>query len=357
MTPTTDRQRSSLIAKAAHCAASLSVLALAGVSLAGAAAQAQDKPVDLKISLWVPPAHPLVAATKEWAASMEKASGGTIKTTIFPAEQLGKAFDHYDMARDGIADITYVSPGYQPGRFPIINAAQLPFMIANGREGSAAVDEWYRKYAAREMKDVKVCLAFVHDPGSLHSRKKVVVPEDVKGLKVRPAQGTVGEMVTLLGGTNVQASAPESREILERGVADAITFPWNSIFLFGIDKVVQYHIDAPLYTTAYVWAMNKDKYEDMSASQKKVIDDHCTTDWAVKLAAPWADYEAAGRDKMRSASGHEVYPLTPDQLAHWKKAVEPMTKSWADSVRKAGASPDEAMSGLKASIEKHKAGL
>lgn len=357
MTLTTNRRRSFLIAKAAQCAASFGALALAGVSLAGAPAQAQDKSVDLKISLWVPPAHPLVAATKEWAASMEKASGGTIKATIFPAEQLGKAFDHYDMARDGIADITYVSPGYQPGRFPIINAAQLPFMIANGREGSAAVDEWYRKYAAREMKDVKMCFAFVHDPGSLHSRKKVVAPEDVKGLKVRPAQGTVGEMVTLLGGANVQASAPESREILERGVADAITFPWNSIFLFGIDKVVQYHIDAPLYTTAYVWAMNKDKYEDMSAAQKKVIDDHCTTDWAVKLAGPWADYEAAGRDKMRSASRHEVYPLTPDQLAQWKKAVEPMTKSWSDSVRKAGANPDEAISELKASIEKHKAGL
>jgi TRAP-type C4-dicarboxylate transport system substrate-binding protein len=338
-------------------AASAASLVLASAALFGAPAQAQDSPVDLKISLWVPPAHPLVAATREWAASMEKASGGTIKTTIFPAEQLGKAFDHYDMARDGIADITYVSPGYQPGRFPIVNAAQLPFMIANGRGGSAAVDEWYRKYAAREMKDVKVCLSFVHDPGSLHSRKKVAAPQDLKGLKVRPAQGTVGEMVTLLGGANVQASAPESREILERGVADAITFPWNSIFLFGIEKVVQYHIDAPLYTTAYVWAMNKDKYDGMSSAQKKVIDDHCTNEWAVKMAGPWADYEAAGRDKMRSTAGHEVYALTPDQLAQWRKAVEPMTKSWSDAVRKAGADPDAALSELKASIEKHKAGL
>jgi TRAP-type transport system periplasmic protein len=315
-------------------AASAASLVLAAAALFGAPAQAQDNPVDLKISLWVPPAHPLVAATKEWAASMEKASGGTIKATIFPAEQLGKAFDHYDMARDGIADITYVSPGYQPGRFPIVNAAQLPFMIANGRGGSAAVDEWYRKYAAREMKDVKVCLSFVHDPGSLHSRKKVVAPQDLKGLKVRPAQGTVGEMVTLLGGANVQASAPESREILER-----------------------YHIDAPLYTTAYVWAMNKDKYDGMSSAQKKVIDDHCTNDWAAKMAGPWADYEAAGRDKMRSTAGHEVYALTPDQLAQWRKAVEPMTKSWSDAVRKAGADPDAALSELKASIEKHKAGL
>ena len=56
-------------------------------------------------------------------ADVEKASGGTIKYKVFPSQQLGKAFDHYDMARDGIADFTYINPGYQPGRFPIIAAS------------------------------------------------------------------------------------------------------------------------------------------------------------------------------------------------------------------------------------------
>ena len=42
-------------------------------------ALAQDKTVNLKVSLWVPPAHPLVPATQAWAADIEKASGGTIK--------------------------------------------------------------------------------------------------------------------------------------------------------------------------------------------------------------------------------------------------------------------------------------
>ena len=109
---------------------------------------AQDKTVDLKISIWLPPAHPLVPATKAWADDIEKASGGTIKTAIFPSEQLGKAFDHYDMARDGIADLTYVNPGYQPGRFPVIAAGQLPFIFADAHKGTAALDAWYRKYAA-----------------------------------------------------------------------------------------------------------------------------------------------------------------------------------------------------------------
>jgi TRAP-type C4-dicarboxylate transport system substrate-binding protein len=82
-------------------------------------ALAQDKTVNMKVSLWVPPAHPLVPATQAWAADIEKASGGTIKISVFPSEQLGKAFDHYDMARDGIADISpAASRSRRRGSFP-----------------------------------------------------------------------------------------------------------------------------------------------------------------------------------------------------------------------------------------------
>src|ERR1700677_5384441 len=149
------------------------------VALGQAPAIAQDQTVELKISLWVPPAHPLTPATRAWADDIEKASGGTIKATVFPSEQLGKAFDHYDMARDGIADVTYVNPGYQPGRFPIIAAGQLPFLIGNGKKGTLALDEWYRKYAATEMKDQRFCFAFIHDPGALHGKKKILLPADI----------------------------------------------------------------------------------------------------------------------------------------------------------------------------------
>ena len=319
------------------------------------AALAQDKEVQLKISLWVPPAHPLVPSTQAWAADIEKASNGTIKSTVFPSEQLGKAFDHYDMARDGIADFAYVNPGYQPGRFPIIAAGELPFLMANAKGGSAALDSWYRKYAPTEMKDVHFCMAFVHDPGTFHSHKKILVPADLKGLKVRPADATIGQFMTLMGATNVQASAPEARDVLARGVADAITFPWGSIVLFGIDKVVNYHMDAALYVTTFVWVMNKDRYNGMSAAQKKVIDDHCTTEWAVKLASPWADFEAEGRPKIKAEAGHEVYPLTPAQLDEWRKAAAPLQKTWAENVRKTGADPDKVMAELKDALKKQNA--
>ncbi len=329
---------------------------VAAVLLCGvASANAQDKPVHLKLSHWVPPAHPLQKAMEDWGASVQKASGGSITFNVFPAQQLGKAFDHYDMARDGIADVTYINPGYQPGRFPVVGAGELPFLMSNAKGGSQAFDAWYRKYAGSEMKDVKFCLAFFHDPGALHSKKKVVTPDEIKGMKIRPAHATIAAMVTQLGGTNVQASAPEVREVLERGVADAVTFPWGSVLLFGLDKSVKFHMDVPLYATTFAWVMNKAKYDGMSAAQKKVIDDHCTTEWAGRVAGPWADYEAAGRDKLRSAAGHEVYQITPQQLEQWRKATQPLEKTWADGVRKAGLDPDAVLKELKGSLAKYQA--
>src|SRR5215510_4483538 len=318
---------------------------------------AQEKTFELKLAHWVPPSHPLQKALEEWGAAVEKDSGGTLHYKVYPSQQLGKAFDHFDMARDGIADLTYVNPGYQPGRFPIIGAGELPFLLANATSGSQALDAWYRKYADREMKDVKFCLAFVHDPGSFHSKsKKIMTPDDIKGMKIRPAHATMASFVTQLGGTNVQAAAPEVRDILEKGVADGVTFPWGSVPLFGIDKVTKYHMDAPLHTVTFQWLMNKGTYERMSAAQKKVIDDHCTTEWAGRFADPWADFERAGLAKLKAEPGHEVYTITAAQLDEWKKSTEPLHKQWADGVRKAGHDPDAVLKELKASLEQYKAG-
>lgn len=320
-------------------------------------AQAQEKLVQLRLSTWVPAQHPLNSSLLAWAEDIRKASDGMITAHLFPSEQLGKAFDHYDMVRDGIADFAYISPGYQPGRSPIIAGAALPFLFANAKGGSAALDAWYRPYAASEMKDIKVCFSFAHDPGTLHSVKKITLPTEVKGMKVRPATSTVGQVVTALGGTNVQASAPESREMLERGVANAITFPWASISLFGIDKVTKYHIDFPLYTTPYVWGMNNAKYNAMSVAQKKVIDDHCTTEWAEKVATPWADFEFGGRAKTAAQAGHELVKLSSEQMSQWRKAMEPAEAQWAETMRKAGQDPVALMQSLKQSLSKYHAGL
>ena len=321
-------------------------------------ATAQDKVQQMRVSTWVPAQHALNPALQTWVESLKKASGGSINPILFPSEQLGKAMDHYDMARDGLTDFAFVNPGYQPGRFPIFAAASLPFEISNAKAGSAAIDAWYRAYAAKEMKEVKYCFAFAHDPGALHSRKKVLMPADMKGMKIRPATSTIGQMVTLLGGTNVQASAPESRDAIERGVADAITFPWGSLTLFGIDKVVKFHMDVPLYVTPFVWVMNLDKYKGLSAAQKLAVDNHCTSEWAEKIGTAWADFEIGGRQKLLAdKTNREIYTLTPAQIAAWITAVAPVRQQWADEVKKRGDDPTAVMKALQQSLSKYKSAM
>jgi TRAP-type C4-dicarboxylate transport system substrate-binding protein len=162
--------------------------------------------------------------------------------------------------------------------------------------------------------------------------------------------------VTLLGGTNVQASATEVRDVLERGVAEAVNFPWGSVPLLGVDKVTKYHLDAPLNTVMFQWLMNPKTYAAMSPAQQKVIDDHCTTDWAARFADPWADFEHAGLEKIKAMPGHEVYQITDEQLGEWKKSAEPLHQKWVDSVRAAGGDPDTIMKEFKASLAQYNAG-
>lgn len=310
-------------------------------------ASAQDKAVELKFAHWLPPTHSLAKTGFEpWAKSVEAASKGSIKVAMFPAQQLGKAADHYDMARDGIADMTWVNPGYQAGRFPVFAAGELPFLVGKPGPGSAALDAWYRKYAANEMKDVKFCFAHLHI-GTFHSKKPITEPSQIKGMKIRSSNGTNAAYMTLLGATNVQVSAPEARDALDKGVADAISFPWDSIVSFGIDKAVKYHTDMRLYASDFVWVLNRGWYDKLSAGQKKVIDDHCNNEWAAKVGAAWGDFEDGGQAKLEKAAGHTIVRLTPAQMDQWKKSAEPLYAQWVQSVEKAGVNGKQALDELR----------
>jgi TRAP-type C4-dicarboxylate transport system substrate-binding protein len=331
------------------------ILALAMSLVFGGAAHATAKDIELKLSHFLPSSHSLHKAMEDWGESISRASNGSIRYKIFPAQQLGKAFDQYDMARDRIADVSLVVPGYQPGRFPIIAAGELPFMISAAEGGSRALDAWYRTYAGNEMRDVEFCLAFVHHPGGFHANHKIIVPDDVRGLKVRPANATVASFVALLGGTNVQASAPEVHDVLERGVAEAVTFPLGTAIFYSIDRILTYHMDAPLYTTVFTFVINKATYEAMSLAERQVIGEHGTTDWAARVASPFDKFERTGATKLRVES-KGVYELTPEQLALWKKAAEPLRQRWGEAVRKIGVDPDAAMSDLLNQLRRQNAG-
>jgi TRAP-type C4-dicarboxylate transport system substrate-binding protein len=334
----------------------MSARALASLVFAlglGPAAMAAE--VEATLSHWVPKTHPLqVLGMEPWADAIKEASGGRIEIKIFPAQRLGAAADHYEMARDGIVDIGFINPGYQPGHFPILSAAELPFQFANAKRAVRGLTEWYKAYAPQEMKDVYFCMALAHDPGTLHSKTPILVPADVKGKGVRPANATEARFISLLGGTPVQVPVPESRQVLATGVAHMMQSPWQSLYIFGVDGLVKHHLDIPLYTAIFIFIINKDFLAELSPENRKVIDEHCTPEWAEKMSAGWADVEAGGRDKIKADPTHTLYKPDAQQLRLWKAAAAPLIDEWKANIRKKNlGDPDAIYNGLVAALKKY----
>ncbi|MEZ5841718.1 MAG: TRAP transporter substrate-binding protein [Hyphomicrobiales bacterium] len=318
------------------------VLGLLAAVLISGGAIAEEQTVELRFSHDLPTKHPLHSkGFVAWADSITEASGGTLKFSFFPTGQLGKAENEYDLAKHGIADFVWANPGHTPGRFPVMSLAELPFFIKDGLGGTRAFTEWYQNYKDKEMGDVHFCVAHLHDPGTLHSRKPVRVPADLKGMTIRPANSTIARFLQAEGASSIQVGPSEAREVLARGAADGITFPWRSIYIFGMNDVVKYHTDMPLYVTNFIIIMNKARYESLSDAQKKVIDDHCTPEWAEKIAAPWIAFDKEGKKMFQEDKDHEVLELTEAEIAEWKAAAEPMLGTWKETVSKAGWNADE----------------
>ena len=95
----------------------------------------------------------------------------------------------------------------------------------------------------------------------------------------------------------------------------------------------------------------------MSAGQKKVIDDHCTTEWAEKVASPVGRLRIRRPRQDRGRAGPRGLQAHARQLEAWHKAVEPIEAEWAESVKKVGYDPKAVMDSLKANLVKYKAGL
>ena len=130
----------------------------------------------------------------------------------------------------------------------------------------------------------------------------------------------------------MQVPAPEAREAIANGTADAITFPWGSIYIFGIDSETKHHLDMPFYISAQLMLLNKAKYDGLPDDLKKVIDDHCTPEWSQKFSEGWAAEEASGRDKMIESGEHTLYAPTEEEVQAWRDAAAPLLEQWTSDV-------------------------
>ena len=296
---------------------------------------------------------------KPWMDKVEKESGGRIKFEGYPAMQLGGTpVQLYDQARDGVVDVVWTLPGNNAGRFPRIEAFELPFMMNNAEATSKAYWEYFQTQCPDEFKETHVLALHVHGPGMFHTvNKSIKSAADLKGLKMRGPTRQVTKLLASVGATPVGMPLPQIPDALSKGTIDGCVIPWEVVPSVKVHELTKYHSEFPasspaLYTTTFVMAMNKAKYEGLAPDLKKVMDANSGLATSAWLGKTQQGNDPNGR-KSAIDRNNMLYTFTAEQTAEFVKLSAQIDDEWVADMNKRGFNGKALLDSAKSLISKH----
>jgi TRAP-type transport system periplasmic protein len=316
-------------------AALVAVLFLVGMLLVVASARAADKPIELK---WVHPFPTTGVMHKDvivpWCKMLEDRTGGRIKVTIYPMEQLVKLRDMYDAVLAGTADFSTSFFLGSPAKFDFaVNSICLPMIFPNAAVGSRVYWDLYDKVPAfkAQFSEVKALWFNTSTPLFIATTKKSVhTLEDMKGLRIRTGGGSVTQALKALGAVPVVMATSDAYTALERGTIDGNTATADSLFAYRMDEVCKHHTMIPLATAEFFTVMNKKKWESLPPDIQKIIDSMSGRAWSETSGRAWDEDQAKRLDSLRKKGGHEIIEIPVQEQERWRKAILPV---WEEIVK------------------------
>mgnify|MGYP000988701819 FL=1 len=319
----------------------IKTLLLTGAVVASLPALAED--ITLKVAHFLPSGVPTQQKVLQpWCEALKKDSAGRIGCQFFPAMQLGGTpAQLVDQVKNGIADVVWTAPGYSTGRFPAIEAFELPFMVSDATSGSRAVWKYYQQHAQKEFAAYKV-LAFQVDGGQAvnTAKREVKTLADWQGLKLRSSTRLGAKTLAALGGSPVAMPPAQVTEAIAKGVVDGALGAWEMVIPTKINEVAKFHSQPAAgqpYPTATVLMvlMNKQKFDGLPAELKAIIDKHSGAVMVDKLGQTFDDEAAAARKKI-AAQGNKMVDFSASELAAMKKASAGVEQEWIQQLNAKG---------------------
>ncbi|MFT0531552.1 TRAP transporter substrate-binding protein [Castellaniella hirudinis] len=314
------------------------------VALAAAfAAPASAAEVTLKIAHFLPSAAPAQSMVLEpWCADLNKASAGRIECQFYPAMQLGGTPGQLaDQALRGVADIVWTAPGYSAGRFPKIEAMELPFVVRDATSGSKAAWEYLNQYAQDEFSKYKVLAIHVDGGVALHTANREIKSlNDIKGLKLRTPTRMASKTLAALGGEPVSMPPGQVTEAISKGVVDGAMGAWEVVLPTKLDEVTKYHtqpVAGQTYPSATVLIvlMNKQKFDGLPADLKQIVDERSGLPLVESFGRVFDERAAETRTHV-AAAGAQVVDISETDLGAMKNAARAVDQEWRADMDKKG---------------------
>jgi TRAP-type C4-dicarboxylate transport system substrate-binding protein len=297
-----------------------SMLATMSGVLAAPAVRAQQT-FEMKLAYFVGDQHAMSQWLIKWSDNLAKQSGGRIAVKRFPGAQMGPMQQHYDFARTGQADVAWFLHGATPGRFPLTELVQLPYLVGSAEIGTKVLNDsgLRAKYLDAEHRGIKVLLLLTHQPGNVHTTKKPIrTTDDMKGLRLRFASPTIREFVAALGGTPVGVLATEQVEQLQKGTIDGTFIDYGGAGIaFKMGGLLKYSTEMYSYVSSFGVGMNEDFWSRLPPDLKELVA-KSMTGVEQEVGQAWDALDVSGKKAIMDGGG-EAIRLSADENAKFRR--------------------------------------
>jgi len=292
------------------------------VGLLVGTARAQE--FELKVSHFLPPNHTFHKELLRWGDDLAKKSNGRLVLKVFPAGQMGPPPRQFDLVRTGVADIAIGLTGSTPGRFPLTELSNLPFMVNESAKSSKALTELAPKYLTPEFAGVKILYLMTTTPLKFHmASKQLNTMADFKGLRIRYAGEIFAESVKAFGAVPLAVQPGDVVDAMSKGTIDGALFPFEGAQSFQVGTVAKYSYEPGVNAASFFFVMNPSSYEKLPPDLRALIDQTTGPAGAERMGKLLDDAEIEGRAYMTS-KGVQIIPFSAATQAEMQAAVKPI---------------------------------
>jgi len=236
---------------------------------------AEAQVLQMRFAHFVEETHSGHLAAKQFAARVEERTKGQVKIAIYPANTLGTPPEQAEQIRLGVIELGLPTQGQLDKYVKAFSVVMIPFLYDDYDHAHRVLDgpsmNWLSPLAEKEG-FVVLCNWEYGFRNLTNSKRPILKPEDVKGLKIRvPAEIQIQAAMVALGGVVTKIASREVYMALAQGVVDGQE---NTIPIIYHQKFYEVQKNVALTRHAYnnmVHVINAKTWARLTPEQQKIF--------------------------------------------------------------------------------------
>jgi len=297
-----------------------------GALLATSAVQAQTK--------WdLPAAYPAsnfhTENLSQFAADVDKATGGKLKITVHAGASLFKAPEIKRAVQGGQAQMGEILLANFSNEWPIYAADGLPF-LADSYDEAAKLYKVQKPLLEKKLAEQGMLLLYAvpWPPQGIFAKKAINSGADLKGVKWRAYSPSTGRIAELVGAQPVTIQQAELSQAMATGVVESYMSSGATGYDTKTYEHLKFYMDTQAWLPKNAVIVNKAAFDALDAPSKAALQkagaDAETRGWATSRAKNTEYLD------LLKKNGMSIVPPTPQLKADMKKVGDTMLKEWLD---------------------------